>query len=407
MIFVQIASYRDPQLIPTINDLLQKSKNPTDIKFGICWQYGPDENPDTFDGNDNFRVMKIPYSESKGLGWARSMTNQLYGGEEYTLQIDSHHRFAPAWDEMLLDDFHQALLSSDNPIITTYCTPFEVNKVDELHHIPCYMSQYEFSNDKLLMSRPHYIQDYLKRKHVIRARTISAHFLFTFGHFITTVPYDPEIYFGGYTEETTISIRAFTHGYDFFSPYRQYIWHEYTRNYRVKHWDDHRNFGDADKLSRRKTRMLLGVEKDTLSVKTSKHGLGNKRTLQEYEAYIGIRFKECLIDPYTLDAKEPPNPNVWDVDVERRSYKIKCVWDVDLIKNNNLDEIDFIALGIEDKFGECLFRVDFTKANMPQYCNFEDNEYVCELESHKIPHKWILWPHFATNGWGMMQEKEV
>jgi mannose-6-phosphate isomerase-like protein (cupin superfamily) len=31
---------------------------------------------------------------SKGLCWARSEIQKLYEGEDYTLELDSHHRFA-------------------------------------------------------------------------------------------------------------------------------------------------------------------------------------------------------------------------------------------------------------------------------------------------------------------------
>ena len=35
-IFVQIAAYRDPELLPTIRDCLQKAKYPKLLSFGIC-----------------------------------------------------------------------------------------------------------------------------------------------------------------------------------------------------------------------------------------------------------------------------------------------------------------------------------------------------------------------------------
>jgi hypothetical protein len=37
-IFVQIASYRDPQLIPTIKDMLGKAKYPENLRLGIARQ---------------------------------------------------------------------------------------------------------------------------------------------------------------------------------------------------------------------------------------------------------------------------------------------------------------------------------------------------------------------------------
>ncbi len=42
-IFIQIASYRDPQLIPTIKDCIDKSKKPENLRFGICRQFHPED----------------------------------------------------------------------------------------------------------------------------------------------------------------------------------------------------------------------------------------------------------------------------------------------------------------------------------------------------------------------------
>ena len=40
--FVSIAAYRDPDLLPTIADCLAKARHPDRLRFGICWQYGPE-----------------------------------------------------------------------------------------------------------------------------------------------------------------------------------------------------------------------------------------------------------------------------------------------------------------------------------------------------------------------------
>ena len=42
-IFIQIASYRDPQLIPTIESALENAKYPKNLVFGIARQYHPDD----------------------------------------------------------------------------------------------------------------------------------------------------------------------------------------------------------------------------------------------------------------------------------------------------------------------------------------------------------------------------
>ena len=412
-IFVQIASYRDPQLVPTIEDMIKKAKYPDNLIFGLCWQYDETEPVDMFDDNPNFRVSKHHYSESQGLGWARHITNTLYDGETYTLQIDSHHRFVQDWDVIVMEDFQQALLVSEKPIITTYCTPFDPTS-DSSTWIPtpCLMSQYEFSYDKLLMSMPWYIQDYMTRKNVIRARTISGHFYFTWGKFIEEVPYDPDIYFGGYTEETTLSLRAFTNGYDFFSPYRMVMWHEYTRNYRPKHWDDHgtksetkKTSGERDVFARNKTRQLFGTEEHGIDMGV--YGMGDVRTLHDYEVYGGFDFKKCLIQDYTLKVNEPPNPPNWEDLFVTNRYSMNVAWDTNFFKSHNFEKPKFLTLGITNGSGAELFRKDFTIENDPNFVNLINNTYSVNFQSQDKPSKLVMYLFDEEKQWSNRYETNL
>lgn len=412
-IFVQIASYRDPQLVPTIEDMIKKSKNPQNLVFGICWQYDETEPIDMFDNNPQFRISKHHYSESEGLGWARHITNTLYDGEEFTLQIDSHHRFVQDWDEIVLEDYKQALMISEKPIITTYCTPFDPTEdSSKWGPVPCLMSQYEFSGDKLLMSMPWYIRDYETRRRVIRARTISGHFYFTQGEFINEVPYDPDIYFGGYTEETTLSVRAFTNGYDFFSPYRMVMWHEYTRSYRPKHWDDHgtqsetkKTSGERDIFARNKTRQLFGT--DNYGIDMGSYGLGSKRTLHDYEVYGGFDFKQCLIQDYTLKVNEPPNPIDWENQFIKVVHNLTCVWDLDFFKQLNFTKPKFMTFAIHNNSGVELYRKDFNSEFGVEYVNLENNEYKISLETNDKPTKIVMYLFDEEQQWSPRYEKQL
>ena len=412
-IFVQIASYRDPQLVPTIEDMLAKADNPEQFSFGICLQYGPDENPDIFDGKPNYRVSKHDYRESKGLGWARAITNTLYDGEKLTLQIDSHHRFEKGWDTMMIEDYEQALTYTKKPIITTYCTPFSPDKpITDM--VPCLMSQYEFSYDKLLMSMPYYIGDYKERNRVIRARTISGHFFLAPGKFIKEVPYDPDIYFGGYTEETSMSVRAFTNGYDFYSPYRQYIWHEYTRSYRVKHWDDHgtekhtgKTSGEMDVYARNKVRQLFGQEEHGIDL--GKHGLGTTRTLREYELFGGFDFKNCRIQDFTLQVQEPPNPPDFEAQFISKDYIVNCSWDTEhfLKEKPENDVVEFLTFGIETRSGQSIYRNDFVPDKHPEQIQFKTNTLLAKFKSIDAPYKIVMYAHWKEKKWGERYEKNI
>jgi hypothetical protein len=412
-IFVQIASYRDPELLPTIEDMLKKAKNPENLVFGICWQYDSSEPIDMFDGQKQFRISKHHYSESEGLGWARHITNTLYDGEEYTLQIDSHHRFVQDWDVICLEDFKQAKETSEKPIISTYCTPFDP-KSDEKSWIPtpCLMSQYEFSGDRLLMSMPWYIQDYKERTKVIKARTISGHFYFTYGKFIEEVPYDPDIYFGGYTEETSLSVRAFTKGYDFYSPYRMVMWHEYTRSYRVKHWDDHgvnsatkKTSGERDVYARNKTRQLFGTEE--YGIDMGIYGLGDVRTLHDYEVYGGFDFKKLLIQDYTLKVKEPANPLPWEEQFITNKYDLNLEWDVEFFKKHDFQNPKFMTLGVQTAGGIELFRKDFTVENEPAICYLHENKFNAKFENQDKPGKIVMYLFDEDKQWSERYEKNI
>jgi hypothetical protein len=412
-IFVQIASYRDPQMIPTIEDMLAKASHPENLVFGLCWQYDETEDITKYDNDPRFRVSKHHYSESQGLGWARHITNTLYNGEKYTLQIDSHHRFVQGWDDICLEDYKQAKKHSKKPVITTYCTPFNPNDNESTWNpVPCLMSQYEFSGDKLLMSMPYYIQDYKERKHIIKARTISGHFYFTSGNFIKEVPYDPDIYFGGYTEETTLSVRAFTNGYDFFSPYRMVMWHEYTRNYRPKHWDDHgkesqtkKTSGERDVFARNKTRQLF--EQENHGINMGEYGLGTKRSLHDYEVYGGFDFKKCRIQDYTLKVNEPPNPLPWDEQFITNQFKITCEWDIEFFKKYEFKKPKFLTLGVQTKSGLELHRKDFLIESDPQYVNLENNRYSVTINSIDKPSKIVMFLFDEEKQWSERYEKDL
>ena len=415
-IFVQLASYRDPQLVPTIRHALTRAANSENLIFGICWQRDSDESLEEFANHPQVRIIEFDYTQSQGLGWARSEVGKLWNNEPYTLQLDSHHRFAKDWDVMMIEDYNQALSLSNKPIITTYLTPFEVKSADEcmcnLNKTPCLMSQYEFSSDRLLMSMPWYIQDFKERTEVIPCRTISGHFYFVKSDFINDIPYDPDIYFGGYCEETTMSVRAWTNGYDFFSPYRQYIWHEYTRVGRPKHWEDHstksetnKTSGERDSFARSKTRQIFEQEDNKIDLGI--YGLGNVRTLHEYEIFAGFDFKENRIQDYTLKVKSPPNPPNWEDQFIINKYDIVCEWDIEFFKKFEFENPKFLTLGILTKNDIELYRKDFTIDNYPDYVNLKNNQYSITINSIDKPYKIIMYLHDENEGWSDRYEKNI
>lgn len=250
MIFVQIASYRDPQLVPTLRSLFDNADNKRDLKVCIAMQYDVNDTLSEFAGHPQLDVIWIPYQQSLGCCWARDKVNKKYSGEEYTLQIDSHHRFAKGWDTTCIE-----MLESlpGKPVLTTYLPSYNPESDYRIKNAWCMEIDPNQPKD-IPCFRPHY-SDHKKPKPTY---LFSAHFVFTRGQFIRDVPYDPELYFHG--EEATMAARAYTHGYDMYHPHKVIAWHEYTRNGRRKHWDDDECWWKKDMKSQDRARAVLSGE---------------------------------------------------------------------------------------------------------------------------------------------------
>lgn len=291
-IFIQIASYKDPELKPTIQNLLENADNPQNITIGICWQHDSNENLDQYLNNPQFKIIDVNWRESKGVGWARNLVQNLYSNEKYVLQLDSHHRFIKRWDTELIYMFKNLQADgSMKPIITTYAAVYDPeNPLIYTDSRPFKMIASEFTSEGILLFHPTEINNYKKLTKPIKARFVSGHFYFTFGIHCLECKYDPNIYFHG--EEISLSVRSYTHGYDLFHPHKLILWHNYNRNNRIKHWDDHVNENNVELAWYERDRVSKNIVYDLLTTKkNNEFGFGSVRTLEDYEKYASIDFK--------------------------------------------------------------------------------------------------------------------
>lgn len=268
MIYVQIAAYRDPELVPTLRDLFGKASNPNQLRVCIAYQYDENMSLSEFASDPRVEVIYIPHQETLGCCWARHKINQRYNGEEYTLQLDSHHRFARNWDSTLID-----MLSSlpGKPVITTYAPAYKPGAVSRVKNPWCMEIDPKQPKD-IPCFRPYYSN----HKEPKLTYCLSAHFLFARGQFIVDVPYDPELYFHG--EEITMAARAYCAGYDLYHPHKAIVWHEYTREGRAKQWDDDQEWWKKDASSKLKVMKMLSGE----------ILIDGERTLAQYKQLAGI-----------------------------------------------------------------------------------------------------------------------
>jgi hypothetical protein len=398
LIFISIASYRDAQLVPTLNDCLAKAANPDRLRFGICWQHGSEETALPFESDPRFQILDIDWRDSRGACWARSEVMQLWRGEAWFLQLDSHCRFAPGWDTMLIETAERT--GSPKPVISTYPPPFDPEKLEGLGGDAFLMAFQGFTHEGIPFMKPLAIPDWMHRTEPMRARFLAAGFLFAPGSFVEDVPYDPELYFIG--EEITMALRAFTSGYDLFHPCNRIVWHDYVRAYATRHWDDHtktnkieREWGELDLRSKRKIKQILAGEA------VLDHGLGTVRTLEEYERYAGLSFSLRKGQNYTLRAEEPPNPEPdpdWAESIF--TWLVKVVIDPAKLPPGACDDPSFWYVAIHDEGGHEIFRRDFQHAELKALTGKEPViTLICEFQTGILPATWSVWPVSRSRGW--------
>jgi Rps23 Pro-64 3,4-dihydroxylase Tpa1-like proline 4-hydroxylase len=303
-IFVQIASYRDPDCQWTVKDMFEKAAHPERVFAGICWQFVKGEDDfcfkEPYPRPKQVRVHEMDARKAKGVCYARSLTQKLWQDEEFTLQIDSHMRFEQGWDDLLIDMWKAC--GSEKSILT--CYPPGFTPPDQLQKDWIFgMAAKHFDQHGILLmhGKPGFQTKNPLPNKPIPGVFASACMFFGPSSIIKDVPYDPNLYFFG--EEISLAVRFWTHGYDIYHPNRLVIYHDWDRTKRKTHFDDHKEWPVQNEKSFARVRHMLGTEisRDKEVIKDLKtYGLGNVRTLSEYEAYSGVSFSTRSITPQAL-----------------------------------------------------------------------------------------------------------
>lgn len=411
-IFVSIASYRDPELKKTLLDLLSKAKEPENLVIAIAWQHAEeDEWDDLNDYKDDprFKIIDVNYKDAQGVCWARSEIQKLYSGEDYYFQLDSHHRFEKYWDSTLIDYVNFLRCKGyQKPLITSYLPsyfPDTESKTQEVWGL----NIDRFLPEGAVFLRPHHIDNWKDLKEPFPTRFLSAHFVFTLGSFAKEVPYDPELYFHG--EETSLAARAYTWGYDLFSPHRPIIYHEYTRQGKKKHWDDSADWSERDKTSYKRFRILFGMEEGCSSCQRNKtmgsYTFGNVRSLQHYEVYAGLKFSTRQIHSYTRSNQFPPTQG--DYESGLMNVQKHCI---NVYKGSLTEtDYDFFVVAFLDEEGKDLYRKDADESEVHSLMNASSTDQFIniwrEYESTQLPHSTRVWPHSKSKGWCQVIESPI
>jgi [Skp1-protein]-hydroxyproline N-acetylglucosaminyltransferase len=293
-LFVSIASYRDSRCEKTVEHAFQHAQYPKRVFLGICQQNksgDADCVPRSFDWEKNIRIKRIDYTEARGPTYARYLCTQMYKNEDFFFQIDSHCLFVKHWDTHLIDmlcdiekreNISKVILSHYPPEYEKYTE--NPKPSDPVTHI----TQCRFDENGILT----FAGAVYKRpgRYPQKNPFVAAGFIFSRGHLLQDVPFDPHLPYLFTGEEMLLSVRFFTSGWDVYTPNRNIIYHAYTRAHEPKFWDDHvysphRVF--------EKIKVLTGLRpvehmpsEFVQDMKT--YGLGSQRTLKEYYDLIGV-----------------------------------------------------------------------------------------------------------------------
>lgn len=405
-IFIQIAAYRDPQLIPTIEDMIKNAAHPENLRLGIARQYHLDDKFDDlsqYKEDSRFRILDIPHTESKGVCWARHQIQQLYQDEKYTMQIDSHMRFAPNWDTEFISMIEQLQSKGyKKPLLTGYVSSFDPdNDPAGRTKEPWRMVFDRFIPEGAVFFLPETIPGWENMTEPVPARFYSAHFCFTLGEFSKEVKHNPNYYFHG--EEISVGVRAYTYGYDLFHPHKPLIWHEYTRKGRTKQWDDDPKWGDKNNVSHLTNRKLFGMDGEKQEGHDGEYGFGSERTLRDYEKYAGLLFSKRAVQQYTLDKQYPPNPSTYPSEEEwLNSFSSIFKHCIDVAYSSVPEnDYEFWVVAFHDEKDNTIYRkdADINEINMMK----NDPDGYCkvwrEFPTTTKPKYWVVWPFSKSKGW--------
>ena len=277
-VFAAVAAYEDPWLVQTLETMLD---NPgASVRVAVCLQSDDAELAATIAKHPEVDLLHLPRAAARGACWPRAVCQSMYEGEPWFFQCDSHMVFEPNW---AADCMAQSEMVEPRHVLTTYAQGHD-NDIDPGTGL---MSIYHWGDDGPHCAASQVSLDMFAGR-PLPARFLSAHLLWAPGSFVVDVPYDPQFYFSG--EEFSLAIRAWTHGYDLWAPAATICKHRYGPRHlggRRVHWNDDPDCSNTrSEVTFARVAELYGwPSRGTPAGDIGVYGLGNRRTLAEFQAW--------------------------------------------------------------------------------------------------------------------------
>tara|TARA_R110000868_G_scaffold89062_3_gene248067 strand:+ start:2165 stop:3907 length:1743 start_codon:yes stop_codon:yes gene_type:complete len=279
-IFVSIISYGDSDLVPTVKDLLKNAAKPQNLDIVIFRQSVPEQDISEIKYLNNVLLIDVDYSKSKGVGWAiGNILPNLNPGFKYFLQVDSHMRFDKDWDITCIEELKKRTTKS---LLSLYPSQYllSVNKKTKGYQVN--YADHVRENGSIQFGAKYVDKE--KGLEGFNNSTVACGFLFGPVEFLFEVPQDPYVDFA--YQETDITIRAYTHGWDIYSlSVEGVVYHVYERINRIcpPQYKDTRDINQKNRFYYKIGALSKNEINENDLFRIDEYSIGNKRSVYEFE----------------------------------------------------------------------------------------------------------------------------
>ncbi len=310
-IFVNVCSYRDKLLLPTIESLIENESGRNEIVYGVFEQTSLADSlqtkaPDLVK-KTNIRYKRIDPEFSDGVVWARSINSMQIYEEEFQYQIDSHMLFDKGWDHYLILDYLHAckVAGHDRVILTCGTKNFDLDGDRITKHtltddISVNLGYYQFDKNMRLHAHGPWVP---ARDVVSPSRHICAGNFFAPAKWVKEVGYNTNIFFEG--EEQMFALTSFLKGYSIYHMRRAKVYH-YLRSANHETKQTVNPVVDARRLNMNKKRSEKELSNFIYSVDEAK--------LEEFRKHTGVDYINRKLEERAISRHIKPDVEIdWEI----------------------------------------------------------------------------------------------
>jgi hypothetical protein len=361
-IFVSIVVNYDQPWVATIQDMFQQAYCPQRLTIGVLYVDEPittvtpwsdvtvwrsrfyddmDRIPVAY--RDRVRQCIVNHTEFRGQGWARrQIETQLYNGERYYLRTTSHSGWSLHWDQYLIDQLKICLEWSHRPIITGLVEQMDImasSPGDYSHSMGTYTAVDRFDDKTGLLLMKYKTQVRIPDA-PIAGLFYTDTFSFSTALCIQESVYEPQIsqYIEYIGMDIYMSVKWWMSGYDFYHLPRNVMTHDWHTFHQMQQQKCVAHSSDHD-MSLRLCYQIMGVYLDPQTYILTGFAHGTKRTLSQYQTFIGIDLAQMTFTSVHGVMGIIPQPQATDILCRYTTHKefehIKQKWKNQFMSNQS------------------------------------------------------------------------